>query len=212
MVGLRWPRMAVDPITPVVPVLPPVAEQVARLRSLGMEVPDLPDRDDALVALAPGTAPVATLAGHLTRRGKPGFVVEDMTDVDEFVPPVDLPPGSAYLVTGLDRGDDLLGWRPPEALAELARRDRTPLTLQEGISWLLQVPEVLEDNRCFMTIGSRKPKARGGYDARTPALWISGGTGRDGVEHRHAPKVGWCWWNNHHTWLGFASCVERISS
>ncbi|MFD0272242.1 DUF5701 family protein [Streptomyces sp. NPDC127106] len=27
------------------------------------------------------------------------------------------------------------------------------------------------------------------------------GTGRDGRERRNAPKVGWCWWGNRHTWL-----------
>ena len=42
--------------------------------------------------------------------------------------------------------------------------------------------------------------------ARTPAIWISGGTGRDGAQNTGAPKVGWCWHNNHHSWLGFASC------
>ena len=139
-------------------------------------------------------------------------MVEDLTDVEEFVPTVELPAGPAYLVTDLDRGDDLLDWRPSEALPELASRGRSPLTLQEGLSWLIQVPEVLEDNRCFMTIGSRRPKPRGAWDARTPAIWISRGTGRDGAEHRHAPKVGWCWWNNKHTWLGFASCQTRVSS
>ncbi|MDN6533090.1 MAG: DUF5701 family protein, partial [Yaniella sp.] len=31
------------------------------------------------------------------------------------------------------------------------------------------------------------------------------GTGRDGSANRGAPKVGWCWVRNRHTWLGFAS-------
>ncbi len=205
--------MAVDSLAPSVPALPSVAEQVERLRELGIEVdPDSLDHHrGGLVALAPGVVPVERLSALLTHRGKPGFVVEDMTDVEEFVPTVELPDAPAYLVTGLDRGDDLLGWRPSEALPELERRGRSPLTLQEGISWLLQVPAMLEDNRCFMTVGSRKPRATG-YDARTPALWISRGTGRDGAERRHAPKVGWCWWNNTHTWLGFASCAGRLSS
>lgn len=70
---------------------------------------------------------------------------------------------------------------------------------------------MLEPNACFMCLGFRKPKARGGYDARTPALWISGGTGRDGKERKGAPKVGWCWWRNRHTWLGFASAKRRFS-
>ncbi len=73
---------------------------------------------------------------------------------------------------------------------------------------MLQQPDRLEPNKCFMTIGSRKPTARG-LDARTPAIWISGGTGRDGVARRGAPKVGWCWAGNRHTWLGFASTGGR---
>ena len=62
-----------------------------------------------------------------------------------------------------------------------------------------------------MTVGSRKPKPNGSLDTRTPALWISNGTGRDGKERRNAPKVGWCWAGNRHTWLGFASAAERRS-
>ena len=62
-----------------------------------------------------------------------------------------------------------------------------------------------------MTMGSRLRKPGGDYDARTPALWISGGTGRDGAERKGAPKVGWCWWANRHTWLGMASAEARIA-
>ncbi|GAA1940068.1 DUF5701 family protein [Nocardioides marmoribigeumensis] len=210
--------MATDPLTSVVPALPPIAEQVARLRSLGLEVPGLDElhprepldhgTDGALVALAPGSVPVDLLATLLTLGDRTGFVVEDLTDVEKFLPTVGLPAGQAYLVHGLDRGDDLRDRRPSEALPELERRGRSPLTLQEGISWLLQVPAVLADNHCFMTVGSRRPRPSG-YDARTPAIWISRGTGRDGAGRRGAPKVGWCWWNNRHTWLGFASCTGR---
>jgi len=59
-----------------------------------------------------------------------------------------------------------------------------------------------------MTVGSPKPKGVG-LDARTPAIWISGGTGRDGAARRGAAKVGWCWAGNRHTWLGFASARCR---
>jgi hypothetical protein len=62
-----------------------------------------------------------------------------------------------------------------------------------------------------MTIGSRLRKVNGTLDARTPALWISNGTGRDGPANRNAPKLGWCWAGNRHTWLGFASASERLS-
>ena len=103
----------------------------------------------------------------------------------------------------------MLDWSSDEALPAITARGRTPLLLSEGIHWLLQTPAVLERNRCFMTIGSRLRKPDGRLDARTPALWISGGTGRDGRERRDAPKVGWCWAGNRHTWLGFASAAAR---
>ena len=82
------------------------------------------------------------------------------------------------------------------------------MTVSEGISWLLQEPKLLERNHCFMTIASRKATAVG-LDARTPAIWISGGTGRDGNTNTGAAKVGWCWAGNRHTWLRFASARSR---
>ncbi|WP_328623623.1 MULTISPECIES: DUF5701 family protein [unclassified Streptomyces] len=141
----------------------------------------------------------------------PGFVVTDMPDVDRFAPldGIALPDAPLYVVTGLDRGDHMANWSPEEALPALTEQDRTPLLLTEGIHWVLQQPAALERNRCFMTIGSRLRKANGALDARTPAIWISNGTGRDGRERRNAPKVGWCWWGNRHTWLGFASATAR---
>jgi hypothetical protein len=61
-----------------------------------------------------------------------------------------------------------------------------------------------------MTIGSRRRKPNGRLDSRTPAVWISNGTGRDGKDAHGAPKVGWCWAGNRHTWLGFASAAGRV--
>ena len=170
----------------------------------------LPDEPDSVLAIHPSLVTARRLAPLLTRAGKPGFVVEDLTDLEQFEPidGLDVPDAPLYLVEDVDRGDDLRNQSPTEALAEIGSRGRTPLTLNEGISWLLQDPKVLEPNHCFMTIGSRKRKTRG-LDARTPAIWISGGTGRDGKERRGAPKVGWCWAGNRHTWLGFASARGR---
>lgn len=202
----------------------PLADQIDRLVALGvpaladLETPrfrelagGLPDPPGGVVVVSPGLVAASRLAPLLTRDDKPGFVVEDMADLDEFVPraDVEVPDAPLYVVTDLERGDDMLNWSPDEALPAIAGRDRTPLTISEGISWLLQEPDRLERNRCFMCIASRKPTRRG-LDARTPALWISGGTGRDGRERRGAPKVGWCWAGNRHTWLGFASAGSRI--
>ncbi len=133
-----------------------------------------------------------------------------MTDVDRFAPTgIELSGAPLYLVEAPDRGDEFASASPAEALAELTTRGRSPLLLTEGLLWVLQQPEALERNRCFMTIGSRRTKSDGTLDSRTPALWISNGTGRDGRERRDAPKLGWCWWNNRHTWLGIASAAGR---
>ncbi|MBR8640262.1 hypothetical protein KEF29_15550 [Streptomyces tuirus] len=207
----------------VLPVLPALSAQAERLIELGVhEIAGLSadevrtfaatraGGDGSLLAVRPDRAPASALAPLLRREGRPGFVVTDMPDVDDFAPcDIELPDAPLYVVTGLDRGDHLADWSPDEALPALAKENRSPLLLSEGIHWVLQEPAVLERNHCFMTIGSRLRKPNGTLDARTPAIWISNGTGRDGSERRNAPKVGWCWWNNRHTWLGFASTTGR---
>lgn len=199
-----------------VPTLAGLSDDQLRAHAAGLL--DSHDRSDqdvraARTALAvhPSLVPTARLAELMRREGKAGFVVVDMSDLADFTPTDDitLPDAPLYLVDDVTRGDDMLGWTPADAHPELTARGRTPLTISEGVSWLLQQPETLEPGACFMCIGSRKRKAAGGLDSRTPALWISGGTGRDGRGNKGAPKVGWCWAGNHHTWLGFASTSGR---
>lgn len=141
----------------------------------------LPDESDAVVAVHPSLVPARGLVTLLRRHDKPGFVVADMTDLEDFAPigGVELPDNPLDLVHDVDRGDDM--------------RNQ---------------PKMLEPNYCFMTIGSRKLKGND-LDTRTPAIWISGGTGRDGKANLGAPKVGWCWADNRHTWLGFAHARTR---
>ncbi len=213
---------------PSVPPLPALDAQADRLIALGVhELAGLPVREvrDAvgrlalstppggLLAVHPRLAPPSALAPLLRLGGKEGFVVVDMDDVDRFEPieGLALPEEALYVVTEVDRGDDMANWSPDEALPEIARRGRSPLVLSEGIHWALQVPGVVARNHCFMTIGSRLRKDEGRLDSRTPAVWISNGTGRDGKERRGAPKVGWCWAGNRHTWLGFASGARRVA-
>jgi hypothetical protein len=172
----------------------------------------LPDEPGAVLAVHPSLASARHLAPLLRRALKPGFVVGDLTDLEQFdaIGGLEVPDSPLYLVHDLDRGDDMRNWSPNEALPAITGLGRTPLTISEGISWLLQEPTLLEPNHCFMTIGSRKSKPKG-LDSRTPAIWISGGTGRDGKENAGAPKVGWCWAGNRHTWLGFASAGARTA-
>lgn len=202
--------------------LPSLSAQAERLIELGVhrlarlpveQLQNVPQRPGSLLVIHPDLVPASALAPLLRVNGKPGFVVTDMADVDEFVPipSVAVPDAQIYLVDALDRGDAMVNWSPDEALPAIAEAGRTPLTLIEGLHWLLQRPDALQRGKCFMTIASRSRKTDGSLDARTPALWISNGTGRDGVANRNAPKVGWCWAGNRHTWLGFASAGARFT-
>ena len=205
----------------VTSTLPTPHDQAERLIELGVHhIAGLPaDRlrnitsgsQGALVVVHPNLVPASKLVPLLRVNGKQGFVVTDMSDVDVFarISAVMLPGPPVYLVHDIDRGDAMANWSPDEALPAITGAERTPMTLNEGLHWLLQRPETLQRGHCFMTIGSRRRKPDGSLDARTPALWISNGTGRDGPANRNAPKVGWCWAGNRHTWLGFASAARR---
>lgn len=126
--------------------LPELSEQAGRLIELGVhELGGLSpaelraaaanDAAGALLALHLDRVPASALAPLLTRGGKNGFVVIDMTDIDQFrfideATPPDTP---LYLVHDLDRGDSMSNWSPGEALPAIIAAHRTPLTLIEGI-------------------------------------------------------------------------------
>jgi hypothetical protein len=55
---------------------------------------------------------------------------------------------------------------------------------------------MLRKNKCFSLLASRCG------DKRVPAIWISG----------KAPKLGWCWAGNPHSWLGSASAGARLAA
>ena len=105
-------------------------------------------------------------------------------------------PPRVYLLTGVQRGEEFCNVRPEDALPVIRARGRTPLTIDEGIAVVTHAPHLLEKNKCFMLSGSRR------HDRRVPAMWISEG----------APKLGWCWDGNPHSWLGVASAGGRLTS
>lgn len=107
-----------------------------------------------------------------------------------------LPGQEAYLLFDVERGEEFCGAVPGDAMAVIAERGRTCLTIEEGIALITHVPEVLVKNKCFSLGGSRAG------DRRVPAIWIS----------QRAPKLGWCWEGNPHTWLGTASTATRRST
>jgi hypothetical protein len=141
--------------------------------------------------------PVAAAAARIERRGKP--VVLGHLEPDElagFVPidAVRLPSGPAYVAVDVDLGAGSRNVPPEDALRDILAAGRSPLTIEEGVALVLQQPEAIAPNWGFSVAGSRRG------DQRVPAFWIS--------ERR--PKLGWCWDRNPHTWLGTASCADRL--
>jgi hypothetical protein len=145
------------------------------------------------------SVPLTTLAGKSAKPGvierfyKPGEL-EQFVSIDSL----ELPDEEAYVVFDLDRGEEFCGVVPLDAMATVASRGRTGLTMEEGIALLTLFPETLAKNKCYSLSGTRL----GTKDKRVPALWIS----------RGAPKLGWCWEGNPHTWLGLASAGGRAGS
>ncbi|WP_128381430.1 DUF5701 family protein [Streptomyces cavernae] len=142
------------------------------------------------------TMPRTTLHG-----GKlPGFVDRSFEPgaLERFVatPEAHLPGEQAYLLLDVERGEEFCGVVPRDAMATIAERGRTLLTIEEGIALVTHFPHVLVKNKCFSLGGSRSG------DRRVPAIWIS----------QKAPKLGWCWEGNPHTWLGMASADTRRPS
>jgi hypothetical protein len=139
-----------------------------------------------LLRLAGGSTPGVVDRNH----GEEGLV--PYRPIEE----VGAPPAAVYALLDVERGEEFCGTPPRDALPVIRARGRTPLTIHEGIALVMTHPQVLERNACFMLSGSRRG------DRRVPALWISG----------RAPKLGWCWEGNPHTWLGVASTGARITA
>ncbi|MGK5737803.1 DUF5701 family protein [Micromonospora sp. URMC 103] len=132
---------------------------------------------------------LTTLAG----KRKPGFLDRHYAEGDlarfDPIKELEVPEGPAYLLFDADRGEETLNLAPSSAMEVITGQDRLPLTIDEGLALVTLYPAALAKNKCFSLVGSRCG------DKRVPAIWISQG----------APKLGWCWYGNPHTWLGSAS-------
>ena len=147
------------------------------------------------------SVPLLRLGGARGPGRKPGLVDRNhgATGLDDYFPIAGCePPATAYLLVDVERGEEFCNVPPEDASQVVRSRGRTQLTIDEGIALVTQVPQVLEKNKCFMLAGSRRTAVPG--DRRVPALWISD----------RAPKLGWCWDGNPHTWLGMASAGDRV--
>lgn len=169
----------------------PLEERLPELLTSGDEtrIPFLIVVSDQLVA-RDEAMPLVELGG------KRGFTSMEADELERFTPieRVKLPPGPAYLAADVDTGRATLNVTPDDALETIARENRSPLTIDEGIALTTHHPEFLKTRSCFSMLGSRCG------DRRVTAMWISKG----------GPRLGWCWAGNPHTWLGSASCGSRI--
>ena len=128
--------------------------------------------------------------------GRQGFTTMEPDDLARFEPiaAVSLPEAPVYLIVDPGTGADTLNIRPDDALEQILAAGRTPLTLAEGLAVATQFPGWLRERNCFEMLGSRAG------DKRVTGIWVSKG----------APRLGWCWGGNPHTWLGMASAAGRI--
>ena len=153
---------------------------------------------DLPFALVVGRAlvPPAALVPLLRLGTQAGCTSMPADDVASFVPREGLvvPDAPLYLLCDVDLGTATLGVPPAGALPRLTAAGRSPLTVEEGLSVVLQRPELLRTVCCFSLLGSRCG------DRRVPALWVKRGG---------QPRLGWCWEGAPHTWLGSASCATR---
>lgn len=134
--------------------------------------------------------------------GKHGYVDMQPSDPSTFgeIDIVDTPDAGAYILLDFDPGDAFRSEPPSAVLPQLLQAGRSPVTIDEAISAAVLRPELVADKHAFSILASRSAAPKVGQSV--PALWIS----------RGAPRLGWCWDNNPHTWLGSASCAGRVAT
>jgi hypothetical protein len=174
---------------------------VALVEPLRKHLPDLGAADPGhipfVVVVTSALVPTVAAVERFVVGGNAGFT--DMAaEIDGYRPidGLDLPTGSVYLLVDVDTGADTLNVPPNDALPRLVAAGRTPLTVDEGVAVVTHVPDVFRARNAFQALGSRAG------NKRIPSFWMSKG----------APRLGWCWAGNPHTWLGAASAAARHGS
>jgi hypothetical protein len=152
--------------------------------------------DPMLLVVSGALVPLDRLIERTSLGRKAGFTTMESADILSFRPTADLamPDSPVYLVGDVQTGKETLGVRPDDALPLIAAAGRTPLTLDEGLALVTQHPEWLRERNCIEMLGSRAG------DKRVTGIWLS----------KRAPRLGWCWAGNPHTWLGMATSERRV--
>ncbi|NUR09723.1 MAG: hypothetical protein HOQ22_00455 [Nocardioidaceae bacterium] len=156
--------------------------------------------DGDLLVVSHRLVPTVEAVERFDVRGRKGWTdMHDELPTYATVEGVDVPATPVYLLRGVGTGPETLGVRPDDALMIVLAAGRTPLTVDEGVALVTQVPAVFRDHNAFQALATRSGTAP--YTKRVPSFWMSKG----------APRLGWCWAGNPHTWLGAASAVARLA-
>lgn len=176
---------------------------VAPLReNVGRAVVDEASRDQGdhfpfVLVVSASLVPTVAAVERWSVQGKAGWT--DMAaELEDYLPvgDVEVPASPVYLLLDVDTGRDTLGVTPDDALPVIRSRGRTPLTIDEGVALVTHHPDVFAARNAFQALGSRAA------NRRVPSFWMSKG----------APRLGWCWAGNPHSWLGAASAGGRQGS
>ena len=174
------------------------AAHVDKLRPL---LDDVRASDDAalpfLLVVRSSLVPTVAAVERLEVMGKAGWTdMQDEIDTYKPIDGVDVPDAPVYLLADVSTGRESLGVTPADALPAIRAAGRTPLTVDEGVALVTQLPSSLTDLNAFQAVGSRAA------NKRIPSFWMSKG----------APRLGWCWEGNPHSWLGSASAAARLTA
>ena len=174
------------------------AAHVDKLRPL---LDDVRVSDDAalpfLLVVRSSLVPTVAAVERLEVMGKAGWTdMQDEIDTYKPIDGVDVPDAPVYLLADGSTGRESLGGSPADALPAIRAAGRTPLTVDEGVALVTQLPSSLTDLNAFQAVGSRAA------NKRIPSFWMSKG----------APRLGWCWEGNPHSWLGSASAAARLTA
>jgi len=176
-----------------------LVSSVEKLRGLLPEVAATTPADGNLpfvVVVRSTLVPTVAAVERVELRGKRGWT--DMADeLDHYRPieGVEVPDADAYLLVDVSTGSETLDVTPADALPRIRAAGRTPLTVDEGVALVTQHPDVLTTRNAFQALASRAD------NKRVPSFWIS----------KRAPRLGWCWEGNPHSWLGAASAAQRLA-
>ncbi len=145
--------------------------------------------------------PFRDLMREIVAKKRNGYVEMTPRMPEDFIDTgsLNIPGGDVYALLDVDTGKDILNVSPCDSVQLIEKKGRTVLTMREGIYCALAIPEILTDANRFNSI--QMPGSRIEGDLRVPSIWFSKG----------APRLGWCWWGNIHTWLATASVKSRIA-